>query len=277
MPMRLFLSSIVSYRYDGLIVPCSRRTVVPSAMDLSFIHSFLRVRVYLAHLDAVAVDDSKELGSDLSVILEDSAHGRGGCGGADLLHSAHDHAEVSAFDDDGNTQWFDGLNDGIGDLAGETLLDLQAAGEDLGNTGELGESENLAVGDVSDMDASCEWHHVMFAETVDVDVTHDDHLVVVLLEDGLVGDVLAGEVVSVCEEEEGLGPSRWRLLKALAGWVLTDAFEDGLAGLCHLGELGFLLGLGIGLGDDGGVDGGWVGHDGIVFCGVCIIEWKLNL
>ena len=48
-----------------------------------------------------------------------------------LLDAAHHHAQMPGFDDDADALRFDGVLDGLGDLRGQALLDLQAAREQL--------------------------------------------------------------------------------------------------------------------------------------------------
>ena len=46
-----------------------------------------------------------------------------------FLDAAHGHAEVFGLDDDGNAVRLEDFHDRVGNLAGEALLDLRAAGE----------------------------------------------------------------------------------------------------------------------------------------------------
>src|SRR5579883_2515825 len=67
--------------------------------------------------------------------LEDADHGRCHCGGVLLLDAAHHHAEVAGFDDHADALRRDDVLNGVGNLAGEAFLHLQAAGEDLDEAG----------------------------------------------------------------------------------------------------------------------------------------------
>jgi len=74
----------------------------------------------------------------------------------------------------------------------------------------------------------------MFAQRVNVDVSHDYHFVVVIFgEYGIVGDGGDGLVVAFCHEEEGFGPAVGRFEQAFAVRVFAYAFEDRSAGVCH--------------------------------------------
>src|SRR2546430_6729406 len=56
-----------------------------------------------------------------------------------LFHSAHLHAEMAGFDNHADTLRSDFFLDGLGDLAGKALLNLQAAREHVDHAGDLAE------------------------------------------------------------------------------------------------------------------------------------------
>ena len=64
----------------------------------------------------------------LLVVAEGAEHGAGDRLAVLLFHSAHLHAEVARFNDHAHALRADFLGDGVGDLAGHALLNLQAAG-----------------------------------------------------------------------------------------------------------------------------------------------------
>ena len=68
--------------------------------------------------------------------------------------------------------------DRVGDLDRELLLDLQAPREDVDHARELAEADHASVGKVRDVRASGERDHVVLAVREQLDVAHDDHLVV---------------------------------------------------------------------------------------------------
>ena len=70
--------------------------------------------------------------------FEDAEHGGGGGDGGLFFDAAHHHAEVLGFEDDGDALRVNGVGDGVGDLTGEALLHLEAAGEDVDDAGDLG-------------------------------------------------------------------------------------------------------------------------------------------
>ena len=75
------------------------------------------------------------------------------------------------------------LHHRIGDLVGEPLLHLQPAREHLDDAGQLGETHDPAVGNVGDVRPPEERQHVVLAQGIDLDVPHQDHALVLLLED----------------------------------------------------------------------------------------------
>lgn len=95
--------------------------------------------------------------------------------GRSLSNSPHDHAQMAALNDDGNTLRLKDLADGERNLLGETLLDLKTAGEHFGDAGELAEAEDAAVGDVADVHLASEGDEVVFAEREDFNVFDDDY------------------------------------------------------------------------------------------------------
>ena len=108
---------------------------------------------------------------------------RGGDGaGAGLADAAHRHAQVLALDDDDDAlRGCSCCIERVGDLGGQALLDLRAAREHVDQAGELGQAGDAAVpgGDVADVRDPVERHEVVLAGAVDLDVAHQDHLVVV--------------------------------------------------------------------------------------------------
>ena len=69
--------------------------------------------------------------------------------------------------------------DGLGDLVGHPLLQLQPAREDVDQPRNLAEADHLAVRDVGDVALAEERQQVMLAQAVEVDVAHDHHLAII--------------------------------------------------------------------------------------------------
>ena len=140
------------------------------------------------HFDAIAMNDTKKLGSSLWVAFKAPSHTARGRDSARLLDAAHDHAKVRAFDNDGHSQWLDRFDNGIGDLSRQTLLHLKSARIEFGNSRKFGQAQNASIGNVSNMNHARKWHHVMLAQGVNINVTDHDHFVVVFQKDGIVRD-----------------------------------------------------------------------------------------
>ncbi len=143
-----------------------------------------------------------------------------------LFDAAHHHAEVLGLEDDGDALGVDGVGDGVGDLAGEALLHLQAAGEDVDEAGNFAEADDLAVGDVGDVGLAEEGQQMVLAQGEELDVLDDDHLVVVDVEEGVVEDFFDGLVVAAREEGHGFFHALGGVEEAVAGGVFADAAEE---------------------------------------------------
>lgn len=187
-------------------------------------------------------DEREELLARLLLGPEATQHGGGNCGRAGLLDTAHRHAHVASLHHDGDTTRADGLHDGQGDLLCEAFLNLKAAREGFGDTSELAESEDELVGDVADRDLAGERDEVVLAEREDVNVTDDDHLLVVLGEDGIVDHVNQTLLVSLRHPHERLGVTLRSAEEALTVGVLADTLKNSSEGSSkHLEVLRLLL------------------------------------
>ena len=94
-----------------------------------------------------------------------AAHGRGDRLRAGLADPAHRHAHVLALDDDDHAARLQDLHQRVGDLRGQPLLHLRAAGVDVDQPGQLRQAGDLAVGgrDVADVGDADERHQVVLA------------------------------------------------------------------------------------------------------------------
>ena len=191
----------------------------------------------MMHYSSLApVQNTKKLGARLGVGLEAAAHAGGGGDGARLLDAAQHHAKVGALHDDRHAERFDRFHHGVANLPRQSLLDLQPAGVEFGDAGQFGETEYFAVGNVANVDVSRERYHVVFAEGVNVNVAHHDHLVVVFRKDGAVGHVRGCHLVAVAHEEQGLGPAFGCFEETFAVGIFSDALENGFARGGHGGD-----------------------------------------
>lgn len=98
-----------------------------------------------------AVQQSQKFFTSLGARTHTSKHTAGGCGAADLLHTAHNHAQVGRFHDNTNATGLEDLGDCQGNLLGHTFLDLKSPSEHLCQTSQLGETKHAAVRDVPNM------------------------------------------------------------------------------------------------------------------------------
>ena len=88
----------------------------------------------------------------------------------------------------GDAKRIDLLANRLGNLIGHAFLQLQSAREDVHETRDLAEADDSSVGDVGDVALAEERQQVMLTETVEVDVPHDHHLVIIDAEQRVVED-----------------------------------------------------------------------------------------
>ena len=67
---------------------------------------------------------------------------------------------------------------------------------------------------------------MMLAKTENVDILHNNQLIVILVKNSPVDQIPHVLFVTLCEEHHGLCVSIRRAQKTFAVWVFTDAFED---------------------------------------------------
>ena len=133
------------------------------------------------------------------IVLEDAEHRARDSDGILLLDAAHRHAQVRRFHDDADAEWTNFVTKRFRNLIGEPLLHLQSPREDLDEARNLAQAEHAALRNVGDVALPEERQQVMLAETVEVDVLHDHHLVIIdgeecVVQNGVhVGGVAAGQ------------------------------------------------------------------------------------
>ena len=88
-------------------------------------------------------DKGQELVPRLGVLPELPEHAGRDRLRVDLLHAPHHHAHVARLDDHADAGGRHGLDHGLGDLAGEPLLDLEPATVDLHDARQLAQAEHL--------------------------------------------------------------------------------------------------------------------------------------
>ena len=95
--------------------------------------------------------ESEKLVAGLLVVAETAEHGAGDGLAVLLFDAAHLHAEVARFDDHADAFGTDLFLDGLGDLAGHALLNLQAAREHVYQASDLAEAEDALVRQIGHM------------------------------------------------------------------------------------------------------------------------------
>jgi len=118
------------------------------------------------------------------------------------------------------------------------LLHLQATGEHLHDARDLAQADDLALGNVGHVHLPQEGQQVMLAQAVEVNVAHDDHLIVLDIEDGVVDEphgvhVVAGGEFGVSTRDAGR-----RVEQPFALHVLADGREDVTHGAFNLTAAG---------------------------------------
>src|ERR1022692_1790212 len=95
-----------------------------------------------------------------------------------LFYAAHHHAQVASLDYHGYALRLDYFLDGFGNLRGEALLNLEAAGKEFDEARDFAESDHFAVGNVGYVHFAEERQQVMLAEAEHFYVFDDYHFVV---------------------------------------------------------------------------------------------------
>jgi len=95
---------------------------------------------------APQLDQLEEFHAGACVGTEGSQHRTGDRERVLLLHAAHRHAEMRGLDDHRHAKRGDLLLDRLGDLARQTLLDLQPAAENIHEPGNFTEANHLITG-----------------------------------------------------------------------------------------------------------------------------------
>ena len=75
---------------------------------------------------------------------------------------------------------------------------------------------------------------MVLAKRVDLNIPYDDQLVMVLVEHRTIDDITQVLLISLCEEEQGLGITLRCLQQSLAIGIFANAFEDGSYGAGQL-------------------------------------------
>ena len=120
-------------------------------------------------------------------ILKCPAAGSGNYGATGLSDAPHGNAKVLRFNFYNYSLGGQRLDDGIGHLAGQSLLYLGPPRGDLQAPGQLADARDAAIGDISDMGDTEKWEQVMFAHGMEDDVAQYHWIVVILVKNGIDG------------------------------------------------------------------------------------------
>ena len=125
--------------------------------------------------------EGEELLPRARVVAQQAVQGRGDGAGAGCLDAAQGHAQVLGLEHHPDALGRELGLEPVGDLLGEPLLDLQAAGEQLDHPGQLGQAEDALAGQVADVGDPGERQQVVLAQRVERDVPGQHQLVVALV------------------------------------------------------------------------------------------------
>ena len=78
-----------------------------------------------------------------------------------FLHAAHHHAQVTRLNHYTYTLGLDGVLNGLRNLHCQALLDLQTAGKDIDQAGNLAQSQDFAIRNISHVDFAKEWQQML--------------------------------------------------------------------------------------------------------------------
>ena len=142
-------------------------------------------------------------------------------------------------DHDADALWLEHVLHRLRDLLGEPLLHLEPAREHVDDARQLGQADDLAIGDVRDVRASEEREHVVLAQRIELDVAHHDHAAVRFAEHRVAHHVAHVHVVTAREPSQRVGDALRSLFEPLALGVFADQLQRAMN---HPLELGVVLG-----------------------------------
>src|SRR5258708_25234060 len=115
------------------------------------------------NLGVLAAHKSEKFVARLLIVTESAEHSTGNCRTVLLLHAAHLHTQMAGFDDYADTLRSDFFLDGLRDLTGHALLDLQAAGKPIDHPPHLSNPQYTLVPPVGNGGLAEERQQVMCA------------------------------------------------------------------------------------------------------------------
>ena len=119
---------------------------------------------------------------------------------------------MPGFDNDTDAQPIGYLQHCSRDLLGQRLLNLQASCIHIHYSGNFGQANNLASGQVGDVTLANKRQQVVLTERVHLNIANDNHFVTVRLEDSAIDHLFESLIVSLCQKLHSLGCSLRRIL-----------------------------------------------------------------
>jgi hypothetical protein len=111
------------------------------------------------------------------------------------------------------------------DLVGEPLLHLEPAREHVDDARDLRQADDASARDVCDVHLAEERQQVMLAHRVHLDVLHDHHVAVVLLEDAVADRVLDGHGVAARQPAHAARDALRRAQQSVPLRILAQQLE----------------------------------------------------
>src|SRR5665811_596969 len=172
------------------------------------------------------VDQCQHLGPRRGAGAEDAAHGGGDGLSTRGAHPAHGHAEMFGLHQDQDAFRIERLDQGVGDAARESFLELQARRRDLDKSCQFGEPRDHPVSrrDVRHVGEPEERGEVMLADRVERYVLDQHQLLMLVRRDRLhyVGKILVGAAQYFLVH---LSHATGRACEAVASGVLAESQE----------------------------------------------------
>ena len=133
---------------------------------------------------------------------------------------------MARFHDDRHPQGVEAGLQGLGDLGGQALLQLQTPREDVHDAWDFAESDYLAVGYVGDMALAEKRQQVVLAQRKELNVLHQHHLIVVLFIDSVINNGFNAFFIALCQKPQGFRYAAGRPPETVPVRVLADFGEQ---------------------------------------------------